>query len=520
MARSSLLVMGAFVLAKLVGLLRDRAIAHQFGATGELDAYVAAFVLPDLLFTVIAGGALISAFLPVFSAGLARDEEEAWRLASGVTHTIFLITLVLSVAAAVLAPQLVRWLTPAFGPEQQELTVQLMRVVLASTVIFSISGLQMGMLNAFQHFLTPALAPVLYNLGILVGALALAPRFGILGLAYGVVLGALGHLLIKIPALRSHGYRWFPILGLHRPDVRRVFWLLWPRMLSLGTVQAVNIVNANLASALAAGSLSALRYGWNISQMPQTLLGTAIGTVAFPTLADQAARGNREALRATGVQALRVMIVLTVPATVALWVLAEPLIRMLLQTGRFDQAAADATLLALRMFALGLLGHVTLEIVARMFYAQQDTLTPLGFNVVAMVLNIFLAVLLVGRLAQGGLALANSVAVSVEVLLALVLLRRRLGGIGGHQLLDAALRSAAACAAMAIAMVAVLSALPSDLRLGAVGGPFLDGLLQAGIGGLVGGAVYVAAAWSLGIAEVRTITAQLGARLHRLRPGG
>ncbi len=517
MARSSLVVMAAFVLAKLVGLLRDRAIAHQFGASGELDAYVAAFVIPDLLFTVIAGGALISAFLPVFSAARTRaGDQPAWRMAAGVTNIIFLLTLTLSATAALFAPLLVAWLTPAFGPEQQALTVQLMRIILLSTVIFSISGLQMGMLNAFQHFLTPALAPVMYNLGVLFGAVALAPRYGVLGLAYGVVLGAMAHLLIKVPALRHHGYRWFPVLGLSLPDVRRVFWLLWPRMLSLGTVQAVNIVNANLASALAAGSLSALRYGWNISQMPQTILGTAIGTVAFPTLADQAARGDRDALRATGVQALRVMIVLTVPATVALWLLAGPIIQLLLQTGRFDQAAADATLLALRMFALGLLGHVTLEIVARMFYAQQDTLTPLGFNVVAMVLNIGLALLLVGRLAQGGLALANSVAVTIEVLLALAILRRRLGGIGGHSLLDATARAAAASAAMALAIRAVLAALPETVAAGAAIGPFVDGLLRTGLGAMAGGAAYLGAAWLLRIPEIRALATALTARL----PGG
>jgi putative peptidoglycan lipid II flippase len=509
--------MGAFVASKVVGLARDRAVAHQFGgASGDYDAYVAAFVIPDLLFTVLAGGALISAFLPVFSAALANeDEADAWRLASGVGNIIFLVTAVLAGLAALAAPQLVAQLTPAFRVEQQATTVTLMRVVLLSTVIFSISGLQMGMLNAVQHFVTPALAPVVYNLGTLFGAVALVPRFGILGLAYGVVLGALGHLAIKIPALLRHGYRWFPLLGLELAGVRRVFWLLWPRMLSLGTVQAVNVVNAFLLGGLVSGSLSVWRYAWNISQMPQTIVGTAVGTVAFPTLADEAARGDRDALRATGVQALRVMIVLSLPAAVGLWLLAEPIVQVLLQTGRFDEADTSATVFVLHMFALGLLANVTLEIVARMYYAQQDTLTPLYFAFLAMVLNIGLAMALVESMAVAGVALANTVAVTVEVGVALWILHRRLGGIGGRSLIDAALRSGAACAVMAAVILLALRFLPAPSASSPLGGPFFTALLRAGVGSLLGLLVYVGAAWLLRLPEIRGITASVTRRVRR-----
>jgi putative peptidoglycan lipid II flippase len=516
MARSSLVVMGAFVASKLVGLLRDRAIAHQFGASAQTDAYVAAFVVPDLLFTVLAGGALISAFLPVFSSALANEgEDQAWLVASGVGNIIFLVTAVLAGAAALIAPQLVAFLTPSFPPDQQALTVDIMRVVLLSTVIFSISGLQMGILNALHHFLTPALAPIAYNLGILLGTVALAPRYGVMGVAYGVVLGALGHLFIKVPALLRHGYRWLPVLGLQIAAVRRVFWLLWPRTLALGTVQAVNVVNANLASALTAGSLSALRYAWNISQMPQAILGTAIGTVAFPTLALHAALGQRDDLRNTGVGALRVMIVLTVPAMVGLWVLAGPAIQLLLTTGAFGAEAAAATLATLQMYALGLLGHVTLEVVARMYYAQQDTLRPLLFAVVAMVINIGLALALVGPMAQAGLALANSVAVSVEVLLAIGLLSRRLGGFGGRSLLDALGRSGAASLVMAVAVLAVLAVVPAAAPTGPLSEPLVAGAIRVGLGGTIGLAVYAAAAWLLRIPEFHSVTDGLRRRLGR-----
>jgi putative peptidoglycan lipid II flippase len=515
MARSSVMVMGAFVAAKVVGLLRDRAIAHQFGDSAELDAYFTAFTIPDLLFTVLAGGALISAFLPVFAQVRSREDEAAtWRVASGVANLVFLATLLSSIGAALLAPQLIALVAPGLEASQQALAAQLMRIVLISTVIFSISGLQMGILNAFHHFLTPALAPVVYNLGVLLGALFLAPRFGIMGVAYGVVLGALGHLLIKLPALFRRGYRWVPVLGLGLAEVRRVFWLLWPRMLSLLTVHVVNVVNNNLASALAVGAFSTFRYGWNISQMPQSILGTAVATVAFPTLADQAARGQRGALRDTAVQALRVMVVLTVPATVGLWMLSGPVVEMLLLTGAFDAEAAEATSWVLRMFALGLLGHVTLEIVARMYYAQQDTLTPLAFAVAAMVLNVGLALLLVGPMLQAGLALANSLAVSLEVLLALWVLRGRLDGIGGRSLADALVRSGVASAVMAMAIAVVMAPVPADLALGPYSGPFVQGLVRVALGTTVGLVVYLPAAWLIGLPEVRGLAQLFRRRLQ------
>lgn len=502
MTRSSLLVMGAFILSKVVGLLRERAISHRFGVSPEYEAYLAAFRVPDLLFTLIAGGALVTAFLPVFAAALTDDDDDGpWRLASAVTNLALVATAVLAAAAAIAAPNIAPIIAPGFTPEQHALTVTLMRIILGSTVIFAASGIQMGMLNAFQHFLTPAIAPIVYNGGILFGALYLAPTFGIYGLAWGVVLGALGHLVVKVPSLLRRGFRWHPILSVGDPGVRRVLWLMWPRILSLGTVQAVLLVNIRLASQIESGALAALNYAWVIAQMPQTILGTAIATVAFPTLAELAARGDRAALRDTAGTALRVMISLTVPTAIALWALAGPVIAVLLLTGRFDVDAAEATRVALQMYALGLIGHVTFEVVARMFYAQQDTLTPLFIGVAAMVVNIVLAYALVGPLAQAGLALANSIAITLELVIALMILHRRLGRLGGRALWATAWRAGLAGVIMLAGMMLVLARLP--VTLGVPGGAFGDGLARLVIGGLVGGASYLLIAWMVNLEAIR-----------------
>ncbi len=504
MARSSAIVMGAFVASKLVGLLRERAIAHQFGAGQEYDAYVAAFHVPDLLFTLIAGGALVSAFLPVFAESLARQRrDEAWRIASAVTNLVFLATAVFAVAVALAAPVLVeKALAPGFSAQQQELTVGLMRIILASTLLFAVSGIQMGILNAFQHFLLPAVAPILYNLGILTGALWLAPRYGIRGLAYGVVIGAAMHLAVKLPGLVRFGFRYHPILGIGMPTVHRVGALMGPRVLALATVKAVVLVNVRLASLLPGGSLSAFNYAWVIAQMPQTILGTAIGTVAFPTLAEMAALERRSEFRATVVGTLKVMIALTVPAAVGMWTLSGPAIGVLLRTGQFGPDAAAATQWALQMFALGLLGHVTLEVVARAFYSLKDTVTPLYGALIAMVLNIALALALVGPMRHAGLALANSVAVTVEVVVLLALLGRRVGGLWSDGLWETTWRAAASGAVMAFSILAVLDFAQSLLPHTLSSQPFLLGLTRVALGGTVGIATYIATASALRMDEL------------------
>jgi putative peptidoglycan lipid II flippase len=334
-------------------------------------------------------------------------------------------------------------------------------------------------------------------------------------LAYGVVIGAVLHLVVKVPGLWRYGFQHRPVLGLRVPGVRLVMWLMWPRVLALGTVQIVHIVNANLASGLVSGSLSAFNYAWVIAQMPQTILGTAVATVAFPTLAEYAALGQIGRLRSTAVGALRMLLVLSVPAATAMWILAAPIIDILLRSGRFDQAAAHATLLALRMFALGLVGHVTLEVVARAFYAQKNTIQPLVVAAVAMVVNVALAFALVAPLAHAGLALANSVAVSLEVVLALVLLSRMIGGIESRTLATTLARALAASGVMAVAIVAVLRVMPASIEIGPLSGPFVSGLLQAAVGGAVGLIAYLAAARALRMPELSDLRGLAGSALRR-----
>jgi putative peptidoglycan lipid II flippase len=441
-----------FILSRVTGLLREVTIGNQFGTSAAYDAYLAAFRVPDILFQLVAGGALGSAFIPTFAQYWAKDDERgAWLLFSRTLNLVVLILVVLAALAALWAEPLVAWvIAPGFDPAQQALTASLMRGMLISTVIFGASGLIMGALNALQHFLTPALAPVLYNVAIILGAWFLGPRWGVYGLVIGAVSGAFAHLLVQLPALWRRHAQYTLSLSLRDPGVREVMRLMGPRILGLLFVQLHFLVNTILASSLATGSLSALNYAWLLMLLPLGVFAQAIATVIFPTFAIQAATGERVAMRSSFALILRLVTFMTLPAAVGLWVLDEPLVRMLFEHGNFDANSTAMVVYALHFYALGLVSHAIVEIGVRVFYALHDTWTPVLVGVGAMALNVLLSLLWVGALQHGGLALANSVATTLEMLLLLALLNRRMGGLEGRALGMSLGRDAIAAVVMAL----------------------------------------------------------------------
>lgn len=505
-ARNVLLVSGAFALAAAVGLLRNMIIARTFGIGADLDAYYAAFKLPDLLFSVVAGGALATAFIPVFAGFVAAgDRAAAWRLASAITNWVVLITGALAALAALSAPWLVRSLiAPGFDPSLQAQTAAVMRLVLISTVLFAISAVQGSALNGFKHFLLPALAPVVYPLGVIAGALWLAPRWGVAGLAAGAVIGSALHLGIQVPGLLRYGFRWQPLLAAASPAVRQVARLMGPRVLDLGVFHLTLVATTNLASRLGPGRVSALEWGWDAMQLPETIIGTAFGLVAFPTLAELAARQDRDGLRRTLGESLRTVLALAIPASVGLILLGRPLLALLYQRGEFGAAATEMVYGALRFYALGLAGHACLELVARAFFAGRDTVTPLFLAIASAAASIGLGLLLMRPLDYAGLALANSLAVTAEVIGLLLILRRRWGHVEGRQTLAALGRVLAASVLMGGVLI--------------LGGQFaqragVGRLITVAAGGIAGAAVYLLAARLLGVREIdRFVAAVLGRR--------
>ncbi|MCC6147616.1 MAG: murein biosynthesis integral membrane protein MurJ [Anaerolineaceae bacterium] len=438
LTRTSLLLAFFFALDKLAAILRQVIIARQFGLSAELDSFNVANNLPDLLFALISGGALAIAFIPVLSEVLSQQgKDSAWKLFSRIANLAFLVTGLLAILIAALANGLVRWeigVAPGFGPEQQQLVVTLMRMNLVATLIFSISGLIMAGLQANQHFLLPAMAPLLYNIGQIFGALILSPKegyalggmvlpafgLGVYGLVYGVIIGAILHLAIQIPGLVRYQFHWIPELGLRLPDVQKVLNLLGPRLVTMLLIQLIFIVRDNLASRLHEGAVSALTYGWMIQQLPETLIGTAIGTALLPTLAEQFARNDREAFQQTISRAVNVLVGVTLPIAAILSFGLRP---MMAFAFGFGVEGTDLLLWVTRGYLAGLMGHCLLELAARSFYAQQDAITPLAGVILNVLIYIIAGSLLFRPLGAAGISLTDAIAFTGQAVFLLFMLR-------------------------------------------------------------------------------------------------
>jgi putative peptidoglycan lipid II flippase len=500
-ANAALLVMFLLAVGKIVGVIDDLVKARVFGTSSELDAFVAAGGLPELLNTVISGGALAAPFIPVLAVYLGRqDREGASRLTSSVINLAFLATALLAVLVAGSAPWLVKHvIASGFAPEQQALTAGLMRLTLLSTLVFSVSGAVMSVLHAHQHFLLPALAPILYNVGIIAGTVFLAGRWGVWGLAVGAVAGSTMHLLIQLPGLLHYRVRWVPVLGLQDPGLRQVLRLMGPRVLTLGVVQLNTLIAVRLASGLSGGSVSALNFAWRLMQMPETIIGTAIATAVFPTLSALAARGRTSQLRDTLSAALRAVFVMGLPAALGLALLGRSLVELLFRRGQFGSASADAVLLALSGYAVGLVGFAAVEVAARAFFARQDTRTPLMAAVGGVMVTAALSVTLSRALGHAGLALAASLGITFELGMLLWLAHRSLGGLDAVRLGRTFLRAGLAAAVMGLALAALKAWWPL------AGAGLVGQAVFLGTGLVVGVVVYLVAAWCLGLEEIRAL---------------
>jgi len=449
-----------FLGSRMLGLLRSVAIADAFGTDPELASYWVAFRLPDLVFQLLAGATLSAAFIPVYSRVVLQEgREEAWQLASRVLNLVSVATLVTAGAAWLLAPLLVPLLAPGLGEasgqerELRALAIDLTRLMLLSPVLFGISGILTGILNARQHFVAPALAPMIYNASIIFGAVVLARPLGVYGLAWGVVIGAGGHLLVQAPALRSVGMQWSASLSMRSTGVREVLRLMGPRVVGLGASQVNFLVLIFFASFVSDAAISAVSYAFLMMMLPVGVVGMAVATAAFPTFAQQAAAGQIDLLRGAVWRTLRGVLFLAVPASVGLMLLAEPLVRLMLERGAFDVGATELVAGTLVVFGVGVFAHAGIEIVSRGFYAMEDTRTPVLVAVLAMGLNVLLAVALVGPFELRGLAAAASAAAIVEFGALVWLLRERVDGFDAPGMGDFAVRLGLATLVMALVVV-------------------------------------------------------------------
>jgi putative peptidoglycan lipid II flippase len=428
-SRTTLLLAGFFFVDKVLAFARSLIIARRFSLSAELDAFNVANNLPDLLFALISGGAFAMAFIPVLTEHITQNgRDEAWALFSRIANLAFVVTVSLAILIALFADQIVRsqiGIAPGFGPEQQTLVIQLMRFNLVATVIFSISGLVMAGLQANQHFLLPAMAPIMYNLGQLFGVFFLTPLFGVYGLVYGVILGAILHLGIQIPGLVKYKFHWTADLTIRDEGVREVLSVVGPRLLTMFFIQLTFIARDNFASRLEqVGAVSALTYSWMIMQVPETLIGTAIATALLPTLAQLFTRKEDQVFRDTVERALRVVIAITLPVAVLLIVGLPPLISFAFG---FDQSGTEMLTRTAQVYMLVLTGYAIQEILARTFYSRREAVVPLRGVIIRLIVYIAIGAVVVTYFPQwgaAGIALAE-LSLTVEAVFLLLWLNRR-----------------------------------------------------------------------------------------------
>jgi len=531
LARSTLIVMIAFGVAKIISLGQTVIIASVFGVGAEWDAFVTANRIPELIFTLISGGALAHAFVPIFSGYLAKgDKDGAWKLATNVVNLVFITTATVSFIVFLSADWLVANVAaPGFDAQTQAQAAELMRILLIGTLIFSVSGLVMGILNSHNHFLLPALAPIMFDVGILIGVVFLMPIFGVRGIAIGAVLGAGMHFGIQVPGLIHFRAKWKLHINLRDPILWRVVRLMLPRVAGLGVFSLNFLAMNNIASRLGTGAVSALDWGWRLMQIPQTLIGTAMGIVIFPTLAAYSELGDENGKRGAMSGALRFILVASIPSAVGLIFVGRPIIS-LLERGAFDASASELVYTTLRFFALGMIAHSALEVVARSFYADKDTLTPLwaaligaGINFVGAIYfsnvayaqtfgiqttftaSFDLPYALDFRRAFGnpsGLALANTIATTVEVGILILVLRKRWHGIHENVLAQSVMKALFASLVMAAVIVAVNFGW-NLLGLGDRGLIFT--VAQVAIEAGIGAIVFFVVAWMVKMEELRLL---------------
>lgn len=500
-ASAATLILVAYGLSRILGAVRELVIANTFGTSHTLDDYRVAFGVPDLLFNLLLAGAISSAFIPVLSEFLAHDDRQRAREVSArVLNTGILILTVGAALLFIVAPLYVNLIAFGYSQQDHELIVGLTRILLLQPIFLGAGGLTIGILTAYQRFLAQALAPLFYNGAIIVAAAAFAPRYGVTALAVGVVVGAMLHVGVQLPALWRTGWRPAPAFGWNDPGVRKVGRLMFPIALGLAAAQVNVFVDTILGTSLPHGRVAALRYADTTAQLPLGTFSQALAFVLFPFLARDAAMGAIESIRHRTALALRLNVFVLVPASVGLAVLSVPIIVVLFERGPFGPDSVRQTSFALVFFSLGLAAQAATALLVRVFYALQDVMTPLKISLTVIVVNLGTNVILVHLLAQGGLALGTSIAATLNAVLLGIALRRRLGGLEGRAILQTARR--ALIGVIPMALVVYLTALILS------GGSLHNGVRQlvALLAAIALGAVtYVGVEWLLRSEELSVV---------------
>lgn len=513
---AAFLVALSSLVSRFLGIFRDRILAGEFGAGDTLDIYYAAFRLPDLIFSLLVLGALSAGFIPVFTKLIKHENQpeknpEAWMLSNSIVNLLGISLILLSVVAIIFAPQLLKIFAPGFSADKRTLTVALSRVMFLSPIFLGLSSIFGGILQSFKRFFVYSLAPIMYNLGIIIGALFFTRAWGIYGLAWGVVLGAAMHFLIQLPTAFKLGYKYRPAFDHRSREVRTIGRLMVPRTMSLAIAQIDLSVSTAIATTLIAGSLAIFNFANNLQSFPIGIFGISFATAAFPALA--ASAGDRKLFVANFSHTLRQIFFFIVPSTVLLLVLRAQIIRVILGTGQFNWEDTVLTIRTLGFFSLSLFAQASIPLLVRMFYARENSKKPFLVGLVSVAVDIVLALWLSRKMGVAGLALAFSVANIVNFVLLWLVLKADLGQLDESKILVAVAKfslAGLACGAAAQAAKNIVWPFIDMTK-------FLGVLTQGLVAGLAGLIVYFLVCAILGSEEFYGLWSGVRKRLPWVR---
>lgn len=481
---AAIILGGASFISRLIGIVRDRIFAHMFGAGAELDVYFAAFRIPDLVYNLVIVGALSAGFIPVFTKLVSKNKKDAWLITNGIINILGLTILGLILILYYFAPQIMLVLVPGFTAQQLATTVMLTRIMFLSPLILGLSSIVSGVLQSYKCFLFYALTPILYNFGIIFGAVYLVPHYGLKGLAYGVVIGAVLHLVIQLPTFFKHGFRYEFILPFKNKHIKEILGTMLPRTLGLATTQLNLLVITMLASTIGVGSVAVFNLANNIQHFPIGIIGISFAIAAFPTLSELAGQNKMKQLVENLTNTIRQIIFFIIPLTIIFLLLRAQIVRVLLGSGNFTWADTILTSNTLAFFALSLTAQSLIPLLMRAFFALKDTWTPFLVGFIGSLINIIVGLYLKEQLGISGLALAFSFSMTIQVAFLWFMLRQKIGSLNESKMLQSFNKISVAALVMAIFIQAIKTPLASMVDMTKLWGIMTQGAL-AGIFGLI-----------------------------------
>lgn len=509
LARSASIIAIGNIASRVLGLVRETTIAYFFGASGLVSAFQAASTIPTMIYDLLIGGMLSAALVPVFS-DYARPERrgELGTVVGTVVAVIGLLVAGLVLLIELFAEPVARLVAGGFSAELLAVTVGLLRIMTPAVWFLAVSGVVTGILFALKRFTFPAFAAAIYNLGIIIAALALHDQVGIASLAIGVLLGSVFQLLFQLPDLRRTGVRLR--LDLRHPALRRIWLLYLPILFGLLVSQVQVIIDRRLASGTGEQSLAWMRDATTLFQLPHGLVAVAISLAALPSLAQFFAVGDEQSFRQTLGRGIRMVLLIIVPATAGLWVLGTPVVQLIFQRGAFMPSDTEQVVLALNLYLLGLAPASVDWLLNYAFYARNDTLTPALVGVMSVGVYLLVALTLLDPLGYLGLVVADSAKHISHFAIMLVLLSRRLGGLRDLHLGSTVLKTTFAAAVMALVLAIILPLLQSLLPAG-----FEGNLILVVVTGIVGLLVYGGIVLRMGLPEAVLLVERLARRMRR-----